>query len=218
MEWRRPRRECPLNHLSFNFPTTSPEYFQAEFPTVSTDTVKNFELWKEFFQHDAVQMVLRIMNMVLERLDPGFVQQLETLRQTLIDHNPERARYLSLNPCYLISLAVHFNQDGEVHTDRKSLHSGWDLMQAFGNFIDCIMDFPDLHTSVAFHRTDLMFGRGAGLRHQARGWTGAGRMVLVPFIERRIFGYFSSRRPQQFKPFYSEDRKALKNAIPPKPL
>jgi hypothetical protein len=43
------------------------------------DTIKNFELWKEFFQHEAVQIVLRIMNMVLERLDPDFVEQLETL-------------------------------------------------------------------------------------------------------------------------------------------
>jgi hypothetical protein len=80
------------------------------------------------------------------------------------------------------------------------------------------MDFEDLHTSAAFYSTDLMFARGAGLKHHARGWNGAGRMVFVPFIERRIFGYFSSGRPHQFKPFYNEDRKALKNAIPPKPL
>jgi hypothetical protein len=158
------------------------------------------------------------MNMVLERLDPGFVQQLETLRKTLVDHNPERARYLSLNPCYLIALAIHFNQDGETHTDRKSLHSGWDLITAFGDFIDCLMEFEDLKTLVAFYPTDMMFARGAGLRHRAKGWKGTGRMVFVPFIERRIFGYFSSARPQQFKPFYHEDRKALKNAIPPKPL
>ena len=201
---------------SFFPPTTHPElYFQAEFPTVSTDTVKNYELWKEFFENEAVQIVLRIMNMVLERLDPDFVRQLQMLRKALIDHKPARARFLSLNPS---SLALHCNQDGEVHTDCKSLHSGWDLIQAFGNFLDCIMDFPDLNASVAFYRTDLMFARGAGLKHRARGWKGNGRMVLVPFVERRIFGFFSSHHPCQFKPFYNDDRKALKNAIPPKPL
>ena len=80
------------------------------------------------------------------------------------------------------------------------------------------MEFPDLQTSTAFYCTDLMFTRGAGLKHHARGWEGAGRMVFIPFIERHIFGYFSSRRPYQFKPFYNEDRKALKTAIPSKAL
>jgi len=105
-----------------------------------------------------------------------------------------------------------------MHTDRKSLHSGWDIIQAFGHFFDCLMEFKDLNTTVAFYPTDMMFARGAGLKHRAKGWKGSGRMVLVPFIERRIFGFFSSRRPRQFRPFYYDDRKALKSAIPPKPL
>jgi hypothetical protein len=156
--------------------------------------------------------------MVLERLDPEFIEKLQKLRENLFINNPERANYLSINPSYLISLAIHFNQDGTVHTDRKSLHSGWDIINAFGYFMECLMEFKDLKTTVAFEATDLMFARGAGLNHQAKGWKGSGRMVLVPFIERRIFGYFSSPRPTQFKPFYHADRKALKNAIPPRPL
>jgi hypothetical protein len=158
------------------------------------------------------------MNMVMERLDPDFVDQLEALRQNLFKGSPERMKYLSINPCHLISLAIHFNQDGTMHTDRKSLHSGWDIIQAFGNYLRCLMEFKDLKTTVAFDATDLMFARGAGLNHQAKEWKGSGRMVLVPFIERRVFGYFSSPRPRQFRPFYNEDRRTLKNAIPPRPL
>lgn len=199
-------------------PDHPPKYLsQAEFPTITVDTVNNFEMWRDFFQHEAIQIVLRIMNMVLERLDPDFVRDLQALRETLLG-KPDRAKYISLNPSYLISLAIHFNQDGEMHTDRKSLHSGWDLIQAFGHFFNCVMEFKDLKTQVRFYSTDLMFARGAGLNHQATGWKGPGRMVMVPFLERRIFGYFASSRPQQFKPFYSDDQKAIKNAIPPLPL
>jgi len=185
---------------------------QAEFPIVSADTLDNLALWKEFFERPDIKFVLRIFNMVLERLDPQFVESLKTLNEAL---KKKYGDFLGENPAYLISLAVHFNQDGGEHTDTKSLHCGWDLIQAFGRYLGCKMRFRDLKTEVMFYPTDLMGVRGAGLFHQAKDWHEAGRMVFVGFVERRLFGYHHVERPVQFQPFYSDFSSELKSAVPP---
>lgn len=190
--------------------------YQAEYPTITADTQDNLELWKEFFEKPAIQFILCVMNMVLERLDPDFVKELKKLNASL--RKRKDGKYLLDNPSYFINLAIHYNQDGVVHTDGKSLHSGWDLIQAFRRFLGCKLKFPGLNTEVNFYPTDLGFVRGAGLQHWAAEWHGAGRMVLVPFVERRLYGYQASRRPRQFRTFYENDCAGLKNAILPKPL
>lgn len=143
-------------------------------PVVSADTRKNDELWHEFFQHPSIQFVLHTMNLVLECLDPGFVDDLKALNKKIVTRAKEGGEYLKYNPCYINGLAVHFNQDGSVHYDRKDLHAGWDLVQAFGRFFDCIMELRDLNTHVKFNPLDLMGLRGASLAHGATGWQGDG--------------------------------------------
>ena len=187
---------------------------QAEFPVVTADTTANLALWQEFFKRPDIQFLLRIFNMVLERLDPDFVKILKTLNEALKNKYGDS---LGDNPAYLISLAVHFNQHGSEHTDTKSLHCGWDQFSV-GRYLGCKMRFPDLNTEVTFYPTDLMGVRGAGLVHQATDWHDAGRMVLVAFVERRLFGYHHVERPAQFRPFYNDFRSELKSAIPPVPL
>jgi hypothetical protein len=185
---------------------------QAEFPVVTADTDANLALWKEFFSRPDIQFLLCIFNMVLERIDPEFVETLKILNKVMKDKYGDS---LGDNPAYLISLAVHFNQHGGEHTDTKSLHCGWDLIQAFGRYLGCKMRFTDLNTEVTFYPTDLMGVRGAGLVHQAKDWHDAGRMVFVGFVERRLFGYHHVQRPKQFRPFYSDFSCELKSAIPP---
>jgi hypothetical protein len=184
---------------------------------ISADTRHNHELWEDFFNSEPIQIVLRIINMVLERLDPEFVKALRALKAA-IQGKKGGKQFLMGNPCHLINLAVHYNQEGTRHTDSKSLHSGWDPMVAFGRYVGCKMKWPALETKFMVHPTDFTFGRGAGFMHQALEWRGGGRMVLVPFVDRRLFGYQSMARPQQFQPFYWKDQHGLKSAIPPKPL
>jgi len=60
--------------------------------------------------------------------------------------------------------------------------------------------------------------RGAGLVHQATGWEGEGRFVMVPFLERRLFGYKHAKRLRQFKNFYGRHYNQLKRDFPPQPI
>src|SRR5271169_1514366 len=89
---------------------------------ITADTRHNVELWKDFFNSEPIQIVLRIINMVLEHLDPEFVKALRALN-TSLRGKKDGKRFLMDNPCYLINLALHCNQDGSSHTDSKSLHS-----------------------------------------------------------------------------------------------
>jgi hypothetical protein len=68
---------------------------------------------------------MHTINTLLERLDPGFVSTVKDLRATILKR--KKGSLLSDNTCHIPGIAIHFNQDGEEHTDTKSLHSGWDV-------------------------------------------------------------------------------------------
>jgi len=72
-----------------------------------------------------MQVVMHTINTLLERLDPDFVQKLKKLRVSILGR--KHGYLLADNNCHIPGIAIHFNQDGEEHTDAKSLHSGWDV-------------------------------------------------------------------------------------------
>lgn len=158
------------------------------------------------------------MNLVLECLDPEYVDELRALNERIVTRAKDGGEYLKYNPCYINGLAIHFNQDGTLHYDGKSLHAGWDLIQGFGHYFGSVMELRDLKTHAKFDPTDMMGIRGASLAHVASGWEGAGRMVLVPFIERRVFGHSDSSRPVQFHPPFYHDHHKIKHLFPSQPL
>lgn len=186
---------------------------------VTSDTIEQGPLWEKFFSNPAIELLLRTINLVLERLDPEYVQGLNELKQAIIDQLASGALTKG-NPCHMPCLAVHFNQDGSVHTDRKSSHASWDVVQAFGRFLQSILEFPDLHTEIITRPTDLVLMRGAALRHNAKDWADGegGRMVIVPFYERRLFSYLSVRKVKQLRNFFHNDQKELKKLVPVQPL
>jgi hypothetical protein len=68
---------------------------------------------------------MHAINTLLERLDPDFVEGLKDIKARII--RSQDGLLLADNICHIPGVAIHFNQDGEKHTDRKSLHSGWDV-------------------------------------------------------------------------------------------
>jgi len=68
----------------------------------------NAKIWAEFFEDPAIAFFLRIINFVLERLEPVFVKDLPRLNEKLCTQsrkNPH-AELLQMNPCHLINLTV----------------------------------------------------------------------------------------------------------------
>lgn len=55
---------------------------------------------------------------------------------------------------------------------------------------------------IKFRAGDILFIRGAALKHKAGRWTGKGRFVIVPFGDRRLFAAESVKRPTTAPPLY----------------
>jgi hypothetical protein len=174
-------------------------------------------LFTEFFSNSAVKTALHVMDAVAERLDDDFMMTHKLLRQKV--YSKPYGGFLHANPSSLPGLALHFNQmPRHTHFDNKSLHSGMDRINPWGPFEDGILVFPDLGIYIRVRRGDIVFLRGAALRHGAQAWTGQGRMVLVPFVDRRLFGACQVKRPQTFRPLFGSQYKHLRNCFPSVPL
>lgn len=181
-----------------------------------TKPTKDFnDHWETFFASDDVKFVLETMNFILECLDPEFVDLLEDLNTKMKMKHKGTASSILANHCHIHGMSAHSNLRGKRHEDGASLNLGWDLVQAFGLFSDCEFEFSDLRTRANFLPTDFMALRGGSLTHTAHGWKGAGRFVLVPFIERRLFPRFAVDKPRQLKPFYPKYRKHIRAMFPP---
>lgn len=191
-------------------------------------------IYIKFITNIYVQAVLHAVNMVLEYLDPEFVKNLKVLRQHILD-SPD-GDFVLYNPCYIpgnvtislrstvcfahqpIGLAIHFNQAGTIHVDGDSLHLGWDFILPFGRFRECKLKLVPFKLSLPVESGDMAALRGAGVKHQADGWTGTGRMVLVPFVDRRLWAFAHIARPKQVRTFYGDHWKDLRSTIPAKRL
>jgi hypothetical protein len=192
---------------------------QDKKPKVVSDAVqvKNVGVFNEFFSNSGIQTALHVMDAVAERLDDDFMMTHKLLRQKVC--SKPYGGFLRANPSACPGLALHFNQMPlDVHFDNKSLHSGWDRVNPWGPFEDGVLVFPDLGFYIHVRRGDMVFLRGAALRHGARAWKGRGRMVLVPFVDRRLFGAMQVKRPQTFQRLYGSQYKHLRNCFPSKSL
>jgi hypothetical protein len=178
---------------------------------------KNVPLWREFFSNPGVTTALHVINAVVERLDPNFVELHRKLRAQVL--KSPNGGYLSHNPSAWPGLALHWNQLPKgFHADEHSLHSGLDIVNPWGPFTDCILVFPDLHIYIRVRRGDIVLLRGASLRHGAIAWKGNGRMVLVPFVDRRLFGDSLVQRPQTFHRVHDAQYNHFRNLFPVTPL
>jgi hypothetical protein len=127
--------------------------------------------------------------------------------------------YLQANPSAWPGLALHFNQMPKgFHWDWQSLHCGLDIICPWGPFENCLLVFPHLGIAIRVHPGDVIFLRGAGLSHGVKEWTGKGRMVMVPFVDRRLFGGSQVKRPKTFRPLYSHQYHHLRQLFPVQPL
>jgi len=178
---------------------------------------KNVPLWQEFFSNAGVMTALHIMNAVAERLDRNFVDLHRKLRAKVL--RCSEGGFQSHNPSAWPGLALHWNSlPLGFHWDERSLHSGWDIVNPWGPFTDCILVFPDLHIYIKVSRGDIVFLRGASLRHGAIKWTGNGRMVLVPFVDRRLFSDSQVKRPQSFHRVFDGQYNHFRHLFPSTPL
>ena len=184
---------------------------------VSRDAKKkdNIVPFQEFFANPAIQSILHTVNLVLERLDPDFAKALIQLKR---EGTKRQASLLAQNPCHMIGLAIHWNQDGEVHEDSKGLNSGQDFVIPVGKHQGCRFEFEQVNAYVDFNVTDMGMLRGGAMKHCAKGWKGLGRMVLVPFVEKQLFHHKGVPRPWQFRRFYEEHFAELRQMFPATPL
>jgi hypothetical protein len=184
-------------------------------PRVAADAVKtkHVPIFNKFFGNPGVETVLHIINGVAERLDHKFVQSHRELRDKVL--SSPYGGFLGANPSAWPGLAMHFNQmPAGFHTDGQSLHSGLDFINPWGPFQDCLLVFPKLGIAIRVRPGDIIVLRGAGLKHGVKGWTGKGRMVLVPFVDRRLFGGSRVKRPKTFTPLYGHQHNHLRRLFP----
>lgn len=138
---------------------------------------------------------MHTLNMVLELLDPKYVDSLLELKASV--RAGKNGDALKDVHSHLGGMAVHWNLMLKAHLDRKALHLGMDAITGFGRYERCRLKFPTIGIEFDFDRGDTAYLRDAGLMHQATGWVGDGHMVVVPFLERRVFGWENVKRPKQ---------------------
>ena len=178
--------------------------------------------WEELFS--TINEPLLIVNAILERIQPNLAEQYHQLHEDIKGDRSRAGAFLAFNDCYLPGLAAHFNMqpsdspDG-FHYDGDSLFLGYDWVLPYGDFTNCTLDFEDLGMNVAVQPGDILIIRGAALKHKVGVWEGTGRMVLVPFGDRRLFPAFHEGRPRSASPLFGkEGHNAIRSVYPAKPL
>lgn|SRR6266852_406010 len=184
-------------------------------PALTADTrlTSGIPLFRNFFRNDGVATALHMVNAIMERIDPDYVRSHRELKKTVLEG--DKGYFLKQNPSAWPGIAIHYNQlQTKVHFDNKSLYSGFDVINPWGPFKECILVFPDLGISLPIEPGDVVFLRGAALRHWAKKWEGNGRMVLVPFVDRRLFGAERVARPCSFRRLYGSGYNDLRQKFP----
>lgn len=105
-----------------------------------------------------------------------------------------------------------------LHSQHKVLAlNSQDEVLVYGDF-EGTFEVEELGVQIVFRSGDILILRGTALRHKAGRWTGKGRMVIVPFGDRRLFAAQHVRRPTTNPPMYSASWAKSRNAHPYKPL
>jgi len=182
-------------------------------PFVSADAVHSPEITDNFLEQ--CQPFHHIVNIYTEQVAPNFAQQSKLLVERMALLKWENWECLVNNKCYLFSQAALFNSaPGEPHKDKESAWSGFDAVGVFGDFEGGSLEFPELGCSFPSRPGDLLFIRGAGLLHQAKGWSGNGRMVLTMFANRRVFFKENISHPSDIHPVYGPGHKRFRALHP----
>jgi hypothetical protein len=181
--------------------------------TVDTRLESRILLFRDFFRNDGVATVLHMINAIMERIDPAYVRSHRELKKSVVAG--DKGRFLNQNPSAWPGIAIHFNQlQSDYHFDNKSLYSGFDVVNPWGPFEHCTLVFPDVGIYLPIEPGDIVLLRGAALRHGAKNWEGKGRMVLVPFVDSRLFGGERVARPHSFRKLYGSGYNDLRQKFP----
>ena len=178
--------------------------------------------WEELFS--TINEPLHIVNAILERIQPDLAEQYEQLHEKIKQDQSREGFFLAFNDCHLPGLAAHFNMQPPdtaqgFHFDGDSLFLGYDWVLPYGDFSNCTLDFEDLGINIAVKPGDIIIIWGAALKHKVGVWDGTGRMVLVPFGDRRLFPAFHTARPRSASPLFGkEGHTTIRSMYPAQPL
>jgi hypothetical protein len=173
----------------------------------------NIPVFREFFKDNGVSTALHMINAITERIDPDYVRSHRELKKGVLAG--VEGNFLGQNPSAWPGLAIHFNQmQKDFHYDNKSLYSGYDVLNPWGPFRNCRLVFPGLGIYLPIEPGDIVLLRGAALLHGATNWVGDGRMVLVPFVDRRLFPGEGVSRPCSFRRVFGSGYNDLREKFP----
>ena len=127
--------------------------------------------------------------------------------------------FMSIHSSHWVNIAVHANQLPEKpHKDLLSNHRGLDGISSFGPFTRCWICFPHLGIRLEVRPFDVCLLRGAALFHHMYRWSGDGRFVVVPFVDRHLFPTRRVERPGNGIGIFGMKHKIFRSHYPSKPL
>jgi hypothetical protein len=157
--------------------------------------------------------------MVLERVDLNIAMKYVELKEKIIQERKIPGALFTTHSSHFPGVAVHTNQYADKsHTDRWSSHLGYDGISSFGDFKGLWYLFPTLGIRIRIHPGDIVLLRGAALPHQAWGWRGRNRLVLVPFADRQLFSTERVGRIRECGRLYGANHKHVRGNNPAKKL
>ena len=154
-----------------------------------------------------------MINAIMERIDLAYVKSHRELKKSVVAG--DKGRLLNQNPSAWPRIAILFHQlQSHYRFDNTPLYSGFDVVNPWGPFERCTLDFPDIGISLPIEPGDIVLLHGAALRHGAKNWEGKGRMALVPFVDWRLFGGERVARPRSFQRLYGSGYNDLRKNFP----
>ena len=189
-------------------------------PDFSADmySPENMIAWNNLFTE--LELVFHVSNMVLEQIDYGVALKYKELKEAIIqDNNHLPGGLMGIHESHWPNIAVHANQNpDDDHKDDLSSHLGFDNILPFGDFHDGWLLFPGLGIHIGIFPGDVILIRGASLSHQAWGWRGNGRFVVVPFAEHHLFPVECVGRIRHPTPIFGDQYSKARKQCPAKDL
>ena len=189
-------------------------------PDFSADmySPENMLAWNGLFTE--LDLTFHASNMVLEWIDHGAAKKYKDLKEAIIlDNKHLPGGLMGIHSSHWPCVAVHANQNPtKDHTDEKSSHLGFDNILPFGDFHDGWLLFPSLGIHIQILPGDIILIRVASLSHQAWGWRGKGRFVVVPFADHHLFPVECVGRIRHPTPIFGDQYSQARRQCPTKVL
>lgn len=181
-------------------------------------TEHNLNQWGELFEK--IDPVLHAINCVADCVDFETMSSYRSLKTAVMEHDkPLPGSIMGIHASHWVNIALHANQLPEgPHKDLLSNHSGFDGISSFGPFARCYICFPHLGIRLEVRPFDVCLLRGAALFHHMYRWSGDGRFVVVPFVDRHLFPTRRVKKPMNGIPIFGAKHKAFRGTYPAKPL